>query len=111
MRDMTIKHSKHDVSGGGLCTDDGSGCCDSCGVAMSECPTCGGIGYHFNGCADGDDDIETIHAHNEAQYPSRRADRRETEDGRLFSHMTGAEKSLAMMRARERDAREGKVSK
>lgn len=48
---------KHDVSGGGLCTDDGRGCCKECGVAMVKCPECNGMGYHFNGCVDGDEDI------------------------------------------------------
>jgi hypothetical protein len=53
---MNLTHA-HDVSGGGLCTDDGTGCCGACGVALVTCDACNGVGYHFNGCVDGDDDI------------------------------------------------------
>ena len=50
----------HDVSGGGLCKDDGKGCCIDCGVSLVACPECNGIGYHFNGCLDGDEDIQSL---------------------------------------------------
>lgn len=51
-----------DVSGGGRCIPGGfSGCCTLCGVPNDlVCPTCRGKGYHFNGCADGDVDIEEV---------------------------------------------------
>ena len=42
----------HAEAGGQLCTDDGSGCCRECGVALGEqCERCLGRGYHFACCS------------------------------------------------------------
>lgn len=35
---------------GRFCTDDGSGCCGTCGVSMGTCASCAGVGYHAEGC-------------------------------------------------------------
>lgn len=45
----------HDRAAGALCTDDGDGLCATCGVALTECGVCHGIGYHRTGCPDSDD--------------------------------------------------------
>ena len=29
-----------------LCADGGDGCCRACGVSMTTCEECGGVGYH-----------------------------------------------------------------
>jgi len=45
----SIESTDHSDHAGDLCTDAGDGCCADCGVSMSECPDCGGIGYHVAG--------------------------------------------------------------
>lgn len=45
----------HATAAGGLCADDGSGCCGACGVSLDTCPTCQGLGYHRAGCADSEE--------------------------------------------------------
>lgn len=41
---------EHDAHAGAMCTDDGTGSCSGCGVAMVDCEECGGIGYHTELC-------------------------------------------------------------
>lgn len=43
-----------DRKGPGGCEDEGDGACRYCGVSLSECPTCHGVGYHVAGCAEVD---------------------------------------------------------
>lgn len=47
---MTTDHAS---AAGAICTDDGTGCCSTCGVSLTPCE-CGGVGYHKAGCPDSD---------------------------------------------------------
>lgn len=40
----------HAEAAGALCKDDGSGCCGTCGVSLSTCDSCTGVGYHRPDC-------------------------------------------------------------
>lgn len=40
-----------DRKSAGGCEDEGDGTCRYCGVSLTVCLACGGIGYHRNGCA------------------------------------------------------------
>jgi hypothetical protein len=40
------------MHGGDACDFDEHDTCRECGVVASECETCGGVGYHREGCAD-----------------------------------------------------------
>jgi hypothetical protein len=44
----------HENAGGDLCTDDGTGTCGVCGVALTKCDACDGIGYHRELCPESD---------------------------------------------------------
>jgi hypothetical protein len=44
----------HSKAAGALCVWDTRGLCVYCGVTESDCETCGGVGYHRDGCADAD---------------------------------------------------------
>lgn len=46
---------EHPASAGAACVEGKDGCCVLCGVAMVECPTCGGVGYHRDDCAESAD--------------------------------------------------------
>jgi hypothetical protein len=56
-QDIHLSDDGHDAAAGSLCQDDGTGCCGICGVAMSVCNECGGIGYHRDLCAESDETI------------------------------------------------------
>lgn len=43
----------HAGAAGELCRDSGRGVCRSCGVALTTCETCRGVGYHREDCAEG----------------------------------------------------------
>ena len=40
----------HSAAAGDLCEDGGDGCCRICGVSMTECDECEGVGYHREDC-------------------------------------------------------------
>jgi hypothetical protein len=44
----------HADAAGALCVDDGNGCCGLCGVAMTPCDECKGVGYHAASCPEND---------------------------------------------------------
>jgi hypothetical protein len=44
--------SDHASAAGALCTDDGTGCCSTCGVSLDVCEQCSGVGYHQAGCSE-----------------------------------------------------------
>lgn len=46
--------AEHTAAAGARCIVGDDGCCASCGVEMSTCTRCGGVGYHCAGCADSD---------------------------------------------------------
>ncbi len=43
----------HEEHGGDACTEDDGGSCTTCGVALVDCETCNGRGYHREGCTEG----------------------------------------------------------
>lgn len=45
----------HSDAAGALCTEDDTGCCTECGVAMDTCAVCNGVGYHRAGCRESGD--------------------------------------------------------
>lgn len=47
----------HESQAGAACTDDGCGMCTECGVALTTCTVCGGIGYHRDLCPESDETI------------------------------------------------------
>lgn len=49
----------HEAAGGDACVDhNDDGCCDACGVELSECESCDGIGYHREWCSDSDYEVD-----------------------------------------------------
>lgn len=50
----------HESAAGALCTDDGTGCCGGCGVALDHCNVCDGTGYHRAGCRESDETLDCI---------------------------------------------------
>ena len=42
---------------GERCSEDASGCCRECGVALVTCEDCGGRGYHVPGAPCEDDGV------------------------------------------------------
>ena len=46
--------SNHADAAGTLCISGADGTCALCGVAMTKCDHCTGIGYHAAGCQDSD---------------------------------------------------------
>jgi len=47
--------SDHEAAAGSLCSDDGTGCCADCHVALTTCDSCTGVGYHRAKCPESDD--------------------------------------------------------
>lgn len=45
----------HQSAAGEACADDGTGMCRGCGVALTTCGVCGGIGYHSANCRESED--------------------------------------------------------
>lgn len=52
---MDMTTTNHEDSAGADCTEGPDGCCTTCGVAMTTCNVCGGVGYHHAGCAESDE--------------------------------------------------------
>lgn len=50
--------ANHHLAAGKLCTDGADGFCTTCGVAMTTCDVCAGIGYHAKGCPESDESDE-----------------------------------------------------
>jgi hypothetical protein len=46
----TVAHQNHESAAGALCRSEGDGLCADCGVEMTVCNVCSGIGYHRGGC-------------------------------------------------------------
>lgn len=46
----TYERDAHAAAAGALCREDTHGCCSTCGVDMSHCNVCQGIGYHRELC-------------------------------------------------------------
>jgi hypothetical protein len=57
VRRLQELRSSHDSAIGALCIDDGTGCCAECGVAMTVCDACGGVGYHCDLCPESDETV------------------------------------------------------
>ncbi len=49
-----FQHGHGYAATGGPCLDDDTGCCRFCGVSLTLCETCGGVGYHRDGCKESD---------------------------------------------------------
>jgi hypothetical protein len=47
--------ANHELAAGKLCTEGSDGFCTVCGVAMTTCDVCAGIGYHAKGCPESDE--------------------------------------------------------
>lgn len=45
----------HDQFAGSHCIEGPDGCCVTCGVAMTTCEACSGVGYHTATCAESDE--------------------------------------------------------
>lgn len=47
---LDTEKTLHEAVAGAKCHDDGNGFCLTCGVEMTVCNVCNGIGYHREGC-------------------------------------------------------------
>lgn len=47
---LDTEKTLHEAAAGAKCHDDGNGFCLTCGVEMTVCNVCNGIGYHREGC-------------------------------------------------------------
>ena len=64
----------HERAVGALCADDGTGSCVGCGVALTTCESCQGVGYHADLCSESDETICLALVRAELDASLRRAD-------------------------------------
>lgn len=48
---LAVEKDHHAAAAGALCHEGSDGCCLTCGVEMTLCNVCEGIGYHRENCA------------------------------------------------------------
>lgn len=50
--------TNHESAAGAACTEGPESFCTECGVDMSHCEICDGVGYHRAGCRESDDTVQ-----------------------------------------------------